>query len=488
MTCLPAPILTGAAQGGTPSRTDDHTLESRHLVLVGAAVVLGLALQAHKLSADAAALTCLVVSIGLVTAVGRRHDGMRRAVVGATPLLVVLITLQVVLGALSATDVLRGQGGGTVLLAGVATGLTWVGAVGLAVPARNVRGHQLAAAALLLGVLLGAMAWLRAPVTMDVLLYQETGAERVLQGRNPYAPGLENPYTEEETDRFFAPELVEEGRFTFGLPYPPTSLAFALPGHLAGDVRLAHLFAVLVSGTALLFMGGLPFTRPARTAAAVFLSSPMLVFVVQQSWTETFVIALLLVAVWLVRHPASTPFWLGLGLLISVKQYAILLAAALVYARPWSAGAVERSRTLGRGVAVALATVLPFVVWAPLDVWRSLVTVHLLQPYRTDSLSILAFADNRLGTDLAPLATPLTLLSLGLAAWYVASMRLRTWTGVGIAAAVSMAGFLLFAKQAHTNYWLVVVAAICLALSLATDRDAQEDVDVVDDHPGRRVS
>ena len=69
-------------------------------------------------------------------------------------------------------------------------------------------------------------------------------------------------------------------------------------------------------------------------AAGLYLFTPRNLFVLEQSWTEPFVVLFLAATVWCAaRHPRVAPY--VLGLFLAVKQYAVLaLPLALLLARP----------------------------------------------------------------------------------------------------------------------------------------------------------
>jgi hypothetical protein len=179
---------------------------------------------------------------------------------------------------------------------------------------------------------------------IDVYLFQRDSAAALLSGVNPYAITFPNPYP---TGAYYGPGMVVDGRLTFGFVYPPLSVLLSVLGAWAGDVRYAQLGAMTLAA------GFMAFTRGGRLgglAAALYLFTPRNLFVLEQSWTEPFVVLFLAATVWCAaRHPRVTPY--VLGLFLAVKQYAVLtLPLALLIGRPADelGGAAPGRRARGR--------------------------------------------------------------------------------------------------------------------------------------------
>src|SRR3712207_4124258 len=115
--------------------------------------------------------------------------------------------------------------------------------------------------------------------------------------------------------------MVAIGRFPLGLCYPPLSVLLSAAGEwVGGDVRYAQLGAMTLTGLCLATVRRGPV---APLAAALFLFTPRNLFVLEQSWTEPFVVMCLAATVWCAaRHPRTAPY--VLGLFLAVKQYAVL--------------------------------------------------------------------------------------------------------------------------------------------------------------------
>ena len=208
----------------------------------------------------------------------------------------------------------------------------------------------------------------------------------------------------------------------------------------------------------------------------LLLSTPRLFFVLEQSWTEPFLVLLLAATVFCaIRLPWATP--LALGLLLASKQYmpAVLVLLPLVACQSHLARRESRRAKWGYAalaVLVAVLVTLPLALWDWRAFWKSAVTLQVNQPYRPDSLSVLAWYGQGDGYWQGPawIAFAALALMLMLTLWRCPR---RVW---GFAAAVAVCFFMFFAfsKQAFANYYFFVIGAMsCAVAALATEADAQ---------------
>ena len=218
---------------------------------------------------------------------------------------------------------------------------------------------------------------------IDVYRFQQEGSAALLRGDNPFAMTFLN--TEGPGSPYYSPEVLDGDRLNFGFIYPPLSLLMAIPGYvIAGDYRYGALAAV--SLTAFL-IGSLRPGPLAIGAALLVLFAPVTGFLLYWGWTDPFVALLLALTVALgARRAMASP--VALGLLIASKQYvAPLYLLAIVLFR-----GARRRVGLAKFASIPLmvvgATIAPFLVWDAGAFLYSTITVHLLQPFRIDSLSI----------------------------------------------------------------------------------------------------
>ncbi len=164
---------------------------------------------------------------------------------------------------------------------------------------------------------------------IDVFLFQRDGINELFAGGNPYAMTYLDIYGKSTV---YGEGLSVNGRLTFGFPYPPLSLFLAIPGHLFGDHRYSQLAAMTASGALMAY------ARPGRLGAlagALFLFTPRGLFVLEQSWTEPFLVFLLSATVFAAcRRETWVPYLFGL--FVVVKQYLVFVVplAWLILRRP----------------------------------------------------------------------------------------------------------------------------------------------------------
>jgi hypothetical protein len=310
------------------------------------------------------------------------------------------------------------------------------------------------AVALAIHVYIGAWWILHHPrPVIDVWQFQQRACALLLGGQNPYGAEYENPYGDAG---LFAPQVVKDDKVQ-GFPYPPLSLFLCVPGYLAGDVRWSMLVAICMSGllgVAAARRLGLPPGHPAELAVIVLLFYPRSLRVLEMSWTEPFLALATGLAVWAIARHRGCLQATALGMLLTVKQTGILALPGL-----W---VVERPRP--RGIAVigllALVVTLPFLVWDPEALWRSLVVFHLHSPFRTDTLSVSALVATATGHELSPLWGFAAAVVIGVVAFRGGAMSLSQGA---LGAAALLLAFFLLNKAAHLNYYWWVAYFLALA-------------------------
>ncbi len=297
---------------------------------------------------------------------------------------------------------------------------------------------------------------------IDVFEFQQQGCAALGAGQNPYAMTFANIYP--DNTPFYAPGLVVGGRLQFGYIYPPLLLGLECPVGLAtGDVRFAHWLALLAAA---MLTWQAARNHRSLLAIAVLLTTPRALFLVEQAWTEPFVILGLAAVLWAaLRKPAWLP-WI-FGALLGTKQYLVLVAPLgllLVDRTQW------KPRLLlaffGRAAVVLAVLHVPALAENPQAFWRSVVTLQMLQPFRPDSLSWLA----AWSTDGKPpvgvwIAFILALLAVVLNLWRAP----RTPAGFAAAVATVMLAFLALNKQAFWNYYHFPLAALAFAAAVAPE-------------------
>ncbi|WP_214367310.1 hypothetical protein [Pseudonocardia sp. H11422] len=347
------------------------------------------------------------------------------------------------------------------ILLGVA--LAALATCGLLVPRTTVR-HGAVVAVLMAHLALGVWMIRSSPAPpIDVFVFQRDSAEALRGGANPYAITFPNIYGH---STFYGPGLSAGGELTFGFPYPPLSLLLSTLGEvIGGDVRYAQLIAMTLAGALMAYV------RPGPVGglvAALYLFTPRNLFVLEQSWTEPFLVLFLAATVFCaVRCPGSAPY--ALGLFLATKQYAVLAVplALLLVNRPWT---VARFASLtGRSLLVVAAVSLPPALLDPGAFLHSVVTLQIHQPFRPDALTYPAWIAGPGGE--APVGAGVAFIAAvgvaGLALWKAP----RTPAGFTLGVSAVFLVFFALNKQAFCNYYFFVIGSLCVAVAAAAPAD-----------------
>jgi hypothetical protein len=294
--------------------------------------------------------------------------------------------------------------------------------------------------------------------SVDVYVFQEDGAKLLASGGNPYTMTYPDAYG---YSRYYGAEWAGDGRLNFGFPYPPLSLLWMTPGQtLLGDPRYMHLLAMALSA---LLIG---YTRPgslATGAAALFLFTPRAFYVLEQSWVEPLSILCLAAVVFLAER--GSRWWpLAFGLLLVSKQVMLLALplAWLLLPRPlpsWKR-LIQPALMMSAGALISL----PLALWNLPAFWRDVVTLHVAQQFRPDSLSYLALLAQN-GS--APLPSAFGFIAAVIAIVFVLMRAPRTPSGFAAGLALVFITFFAFSKQAFCNYYYFVIGAMCCAVAAA---------------------
>ena len=290
---------------------------------------------------------------------------------------------------------------------------------------------------------------------IDVHVFQRDASAALLSGRGPY--GMAHPGLRVDS-RHYGPGLVVDGQTHIGLPYPPLSALLSLPGHLLGDHRYSLLAAMILSA------GLMAWLRPGALSAggaALFLFTPRRFFVLEQGFTEPYVVlALGCVVLCAYRFRRALPY--AVGLFFAVKQYGVLAAPLLTLLLPRPLSWREIWSLAWRAGATALVVTVPLALVDPSAFVRDVVLSQIQQPFRWDSLSFLAWIARGTG---GPLPTWWGFVALAaltaLALWRAP----RTPAGFALGVGLAFFGFFAFGKQAFANYYLFVLGALCLAVA-----------------------
>jgi len=291
---------------------------------------------------------------------------------------------------------------------------------------------------------------------IDVYMFQQTSSEALLQGHNPYLLTPPNIYG---NMLYYGAQLVKNGKMTIGNPYPPLSIYLSSISYaVTKDILYSDLVAILVAGMLMVFL------RPSREtllATYIFLFTPRIYYVIEQSWTEPLVLVLAVAVVWCAMH---RPAWkyLALGLMIASKQYMVFMLPLIFLL--FSPGSTKRIWAQSLGWTVGSA----FVVTAPLAFWNFpafLWDVGLAQLYQVSRIDALSYATAYARVFGYFPTQFLSLVVLGAALLLFLRFGERTPAGFASALALGLGLFFAFSKQAFCNYYFLVIGLLCCALA-----------------------
>lgn len=289
----------------------------------------------------------------------------------------------------------------------------------------------------------------------DVRVFMDAGAKAVLQGQNPYAITIPNIYPPADSQLLYGPGVVVDGLVTYGFPYPPISLLGAIPGQLLGDVRYTQLIAMLVTA---LVLRRLASDRVGQSAAILGVAAPAAIPMLTGAWTEPTIVALLACLVLALERRRSSLVAVFLGLLLVSKQYVVIAIPVIWLIRGWLT-----RRMIITGVGLAAVVTLPFFLVNPPAFWRAIVEFQLVQPFRSDSLSLLAASVNTFGWPPPWTYGVLPFVGGGLTAIVLALRAPRTPAALAAAVGLTLLVTILLSKQAFMNYYFLVSGAFLIA-------------------------
>jgi uncharacterized membrane protein len=199
-------------------------------------------------------------------------------------------------------------------------------------------------------------------------------------------------------------------------------------------------------------------------AAMLFLLTPRVLYVIEQSWTEpVFALMFALVMFCALRWRRALPY--ALGLFFATKQYSVLTLPFVGFLTARDEENAAAMRLVAKAAAVAAAITVPFAVWDPRGFWRSVVQFQFMQPMRRDALSYLVWLHERLPNAPWLMWTPFVAFAVVTALLLWRSPR----SPAHFAAAVTLSSlvFFAFSKQAFCNYYYYVIATACCAAAAA---------------------
>ncbi len=300
------------------------------------------------------------------------------------------------------------------------------------------------------------------PVDIDVWYFHHDAVAALARGQNPYAITFRNIYANEGKDDawVYSPEVQKNGRLLFGYPYPPMSLLLTAPSELlVGDSRyvLTAYYLIAAALVAMMSRGGI-----GLCAGATLLLAPSVWQVYYKAWSEPQLILGLVVVAWCGLRQSK---WLpvALGLFFSMKQYSIVLLPLLLLILPRPFSVRSSLRFLGTIALTGAIVSLPVALWDWRAYWHSTVHIQVIQPFRYDAVSFLAWYARSLPPGHPPPSSAWAFVVLipthALLLWKLP----RNIAGFTLGVGVTMVMFLFFNRQSFMNYHTFAGAALLIA-------------------------
>jgi hypothetical protein len=187
--------------------------------------------------------------------------------------------------------------------------------------------------------------------------------------------------------------------------------------------------------------------------------------IAEMGWTEPFVVLTLAGTLFCAcRFPRATPY--ALGLLLASKQYTVFIVplAALLLVNPfrWR----DYLIFILKAFLVAGVISLPLVLWDLKAFMWSAVQLQLIQPFRKDSISYLAWFAWVVSEPWAMRLAGIAFIAAIAAVVVVLRRCPRSPQGFAAGMAIVYLAFLAVNKQAFCNYYFLVIAAFCSAVAM----------------------
>ncbi len=315
---------------------------------------------------------------------------------------------------------------------------------------RHVR-HVWFPAVLILQLWLGAWMFRASPdPPIDVFGVHKDAISALLERQDPYDLPL---VTVDRT----GPSSPASPDVVVGYPYPPLTLLAAVPGQLLlKDYRYSELVAQVAAAA---LIGYSSSGLASKLAAVLLLTTPRGFMVLELGWTEPVALLMLSLTTFLMSYGPVRASWAA-GMMLATKQYLPFTGLAVLRSLRLDAG---RWKTALLWIVVAGAVcIVPFALWHPDSFMRSVIWLQTLEPFRTDALSFLVWADsNGYGRGSFLWAVGAALVAA------VLSMFTTDNTPSGFAASAAITMFAMFAlgSKAFCNYYYFVIGAMCIALA-----------------------
>jgi hypothetical protein len=301
---------------------------------------------------------------------------------------------------------------------------------------------------------LGAWLIAKSPAPgIDVFTWTNYAIENFAKGHNPWMIDYPNPYGH---TLWYAPGLADNQWYHSGYGYPPASFLLSALGYLVGgDMRWANLTCLAIAASCFFFIRG----RFGAIAAVLLLATPRILFILEQAWTDVYIIGFLGLVMWsAIKWPKATPYFLGV--MFAIKQYMVFVAPLALLLLPPEWTLKQKVIFFAKALGTAALITLPFGVTNPVKFINSITVSGL--PFRVEALSFLSKTAVN-GVPVWPVWIQLPLMVPAyLLIWWRAP---RGPVGFAMGMALVMSVFFSFSKHAFCNHHFLSLGCACAALA-----------------------
>lgn len=314
---------------------------------------------------------------------------------------------------------------------------------------------------------------------IDVFQIAIEAANYLVEGKNPYSESFSDFY---------------QGAYGYvpGYIYLPIILYTNTAAILfLGDARFTYIFSLLVI---LFFLWRLGRDQGGSRVSStllplVWVSFPVTLFVLEQAWNDTLLIAFCAPLAWSLNrqtlNPSSKQSWiptgLFLGLALGTKQYSLVIVW-MTFLYLWKRlGKATAFRVTLLAVVVAFSSLLPFFLNDPQAFIDHAIREIAGYRIRSDAMSWIAYIKAATGFEtFEGMILEIYVLFVAMVSfWFVSKPRITlfhwAWSLMLI-----YGGLFLFGKQAFCNYYYFLAFFVLLAIAFAQGGVQNEPIEPVE--------
>ena len=309
---------------------------------------------------------------------------------------------------------------------------------------------------------------------IDVYVHLKEAVEYFLAVKNPYANIYTQVYAPEQIKVFYYDNPI----FLKYVPFqstPPVCIAINTIGHLLGDIRIIN--AILFCSTPIFLKKICSKILPTfsdsdhNKMALVALFFPAQLYLIFLAWTDIQLGFFIVVFIYFFLNKHNVAAYLALGVLLSLKQYSVVYFIPFLFIlnmKDWRLYLIT-----GGIIFFPLAF---YAMWNLGSFIDSIILYELKQPFRMDSISILALLVKYLGIKVyTGILSIFVLLFSFIVSLYYSLKKMPTLNTeynkmkfMLYVILFQFANFLMFSKQSFLNqyYFLILIFYLTMLFSM----------------------